>query len=241
MERSLTFTIRFTEVDQTGRLSPVALLQLMQEAAAYNAASVGASVYDLHALGVTWAMIRMDLRLERLPGVGETVRVDTWPSGADRSLVYRDYRLYDAAGQSLGVATSTWLVLALATRRMTPIPAHLLPLLPPPPDCTPLPRSQGKLPPPGGPDLRRIVPEVRWFDIDPNGHASNSHYLRWCLEALPTETLRHSLTRITFTIRAEASLGEALQVEASPLPGGQWAHSIRRDDSLLAQACSWWG
>ena len=240
MERTRRFPVRFTEIDQNGRLSPVALLNLMQETAVRNAESVGASVFDLHALGVTWAMIRLELHLDRLPREGETLRVDTWPSGAARSFVYRDYFLYDSDDQPIGQATSTWLVLSLATRRMTAVPPHLEPLLPPPPGIDPLPRSEGKLPLPTGPACQAIQPVVRWFDLDPNGHASNTQYLRWCLEALPAGVLSRSLTGFTLSIRSEAGLGDALQVQAAPLDGDTWTHSIHRGDSLLAQAVSRW-
>jgi len=241
MKRSFSFPIRYSEVDREGRLSPVALLQMMQSAADGNASSLSAGVADLHAEGLTWAMIRMEMHLEPLPGLGRTLTVDTWPSGSARSFVYRDYRLYDEQGHLLGQATSTWLVLSLETRRMVSIPGYMEALLPPPPGSVPLPRSEGRLPQPAGPDRRQFDHQVRWFDLDANGHAGNAQYLRWCLEALPPEVLRRPLAQATFTIRAEAHLDDVLTVTASPLPDRSWTHSIQRGEGLLAQALTQWG
>ncbi len=238
-----SYVIRAHEVDRHWRLSLPSLLHLMHEAAWQNTLALDAAIPQLHARGITWAMVRLRLEMTHYPRQQEEIWVESWPSGGDRGLVYRDYRLYDANQQPIGQATSTWLVLDLETRRMQGLPADLAALIEPPAGFPPLPRASGRLRPPAEPaSPRRFA--VRWHDLDPNGHVNNVLYAQWAAEALPEALLNQQRLRLLdLVLRAECTYHDVVLSAAGPAPEpGAFLHTITResDQKLLAQARSVW-
>ena len=81
---------------------------------------------------------RMQIRMHHYPKWGDLVRLETWFQEDGRLATRRDWRLSDAAtGAELGAATSTWVTINHATRRLSRLPenvrARFLPLSPSPP------------------------------------------------------------------------------------------------------------
>ncbi len=214
----------------------------MHESAWYNAKVLGASVYDLHQQGITWAMISYQLEVHHLPLHEEVIEVSTYPAGHARSFVYRDYHAHTPDGQRIASASSTWLVLDLKTRHMTKLRDFMFPLIHVPEGREPLARAARKLPAlteaTGMTQFR-----VRWHELDPNGHATNVCYLIWSLESLPLEFLaQHQLVRFAFSIQAETQAGEYITASWQVLPDGERRHLLTRssDGKTVAQAVSHW-
>ncbi len=230
------------QVDPLRRLTIPSLIDLMHIAAWENSAVLGASVYDLHKQGITWAMIKYRLEVFRYPGHDEKLSVESWPSGFERSFVYRDYRAYDPAGQLVAQASSTWLVMDLHTRKMTQIRDFIIPLLQVPEGCHPLPRASEKLRPLAGTNPSQAFP-VRWHELDANGHVANTMYFLWALEALGADWLNaHELTNIEVQFRSELRSGQEVLSTYQQEEEGVISHDLRRksDDKVVALARSQW-
>ncbi len=119
------FTLRAYEVDRGGRASLPTVCNWLQEAAGNHAAHLGWSVHDLGARGQTWVLARLRLHLARPISWGETVRVTTWPAGTHRLFALRDFRVVDANGDEVAAATTSWMLMQLATRRPVRPPREL--------------------------------------------------------------------------------------------------------------------
>ena len=237
-----SFQIRANEVDTRWKLRIPSLIHIMQEAAWNNAEMLGASVKDLQDQGISWVMTHMLLQINHLPRHRDRIFIETWPSGGRRSFVYRDYRIYDHSRKLIGQATSSWLVLDLKSRRMSRVTDWMQPIIRIPDKCTPLPRVEGKIP-----DINTIIGKkqfpVRWHDLDPNHHVSNSLYFQWAIESLPLELInRHELKAIKIIIRAESTLGDEIETCYDEIESNCFVHEIRSalDGKLLAQAQTWW-
>jgi acyl-ACP thioesterase len=238
-----TFVIRANEVDAQRRLTLPALVNYLQEVANNNVRLAGMSVYDLHARGLAWVLARMKLQIFAYPHHGEAVVVKTFPSAVDKYQFYRDFRVYGPSGQLLAQATSTWPVIDLAKRQMVSVPDFLR-VFTFGGDEAPLPPAKGKLLPPG-PDPHQHVCTVGWYDIDVNQHTNNAAYFRWLVEGMPPWFLAaHQLAEVDLQFRNESNLGEAITVQASPLPAEplEWAHRLFRptDGKDLATAQTTW-
>lgn len=202
------FAVRYYELDATGRVQPVTLLNYLQDAADEHATLLGVGVKALHARDLTWVLSRLHLSVARYAGPGETLLVRTWPSTRGSLFTCREFELLDAAALVVARATTSWVVIDLERRR----PVRIAEVLP----DYPLDSRRAvddeflSLPPCGACDGERRF-TVRRDDLDINRHVNNAVYVGWALEATPAATAE-SLRPIDVEVgyRAEAFAGETV-------------------------------
>src|SRR6266542_2211871 len=127
-----TFSIRSYEVDAHGLVRPTAILNYMQEAAGDHAKLLGVSVRDLMLQGLTWVLSRTHLQLGGTAHSREELTVRTWPSSREGRFSCREFEVTAAEGRPVALATCSFAVLDLATRRPIMIDERLpaYPVLP---------------------------------------------------------------------------------------------------------------
>ena len=213
------FRIRSYEVDFRGKVSPVAILNYLQDAAAEHAHRLGVAVTDLLPHGVTWVLSRSHLKLFHTPGVGEVLRVRTWPSLRDGRFTCREFELHDRQGELVALATTSWAVLDVASRRPVRLDTNL-PTYPLDPrraiddDFASLPRLDEA--------DRTLSFRIRLTDLDLNSHVNNAVYAAWALEVVPPEVMAECrLEELEIAFRAEARYGDSIISRCGPVPGYQ--------------------
>ncbi len=220
------FTVRSFDLDQLGRLTPMALFSWMLEAASQHAGQLGWGIHELQRRGLTWMLSRFRLEITALPGWGETVTVRTWPSGVDRLFAMREVRMLDAGGAVLARATSAWLLLQQSTRRPLRPGPELASL------AVSTPGRTDELAVAALPELGEAVHgatfTARAFDLDVNGHVTAATLARWVLESLPSSLLLASrLHSLELEFRAEVLLGDEIAGEYESRPEVT-LHRLRR-------------
>ncbi|MFK7921982.1 MAG: acyl-[acyl-carrier-protein] thioesterase [Bacteroidia bacterium] len=236
------FTVRANEVDRYNRATLSGIVSQMQEVAWLSAEELDAGVDRLQGMGISWVLIRFKLEVHRAPKLSEQIRVQSWPSGHEKSFVYRDYRVYDAAGELIVAATSTWLVFDLNSRKMTSVPEVFHAITQVPEGVEALPRARGRFQKPEG-EPQNVEFPVRWHDLDANDHVSNFLFFQWPLEALSLDWLAdRELVSLDLLIRAESVYGDTIISEAVPQAENTYYHQIKRksDGRELARAQSRW-
>jgi medium-chain acyl-[acyl-carrier-protein] hydrolase len=240
--RRETFGVHTYEVDAFGTLALPALSGYLGEVAGLHAAELGVGLEALMARGLTWVLVRQRL-LNPVPvTLGETIEIETWPSGVDRLAAVRDFVVRRADGTEVARATTHWFVLDLATRR--PVrPAEVLdarfprrasPALAPP--------STGKLPELAAWEREKRF-HVRFGDIDVNLHVTNTTYVAWALEAVSREVWQSSrVSALEVQYLAEARHGAAILSRLGAAGEGAFSHAIVReeDGKELARLSTIW-
>jgi len=201
-----TYRIRAYEVDFRDQAQPLTLLNFLQDAAGEHSLRLGVSVAELRPRGLTWVLSRYHLHVDRYPGRGEEVLLRTWPALREHKGTVRDFEIFDAAGKTLLKASSSWVVIDLATKRPVRLDDHLppYPLLPRRALATefPMPKALG--------EAEQEFPfRVRMTDLDLNRHVNNAVYAAWALEAVPETIQRtHVPSELRIAYRAEAFYGD---------------------------------
>lgn len=238
-----TFIIRTYEIDNRKLATVPALTRLLHEAAMQNVLRLKLSVWDLEPQGISWVLMRQQIRIHRYPGLGESVRVQTYPAGFEKFFTYRDYRVWDENDQAIASSSSTWLLMDTASRKMVRIPDFIKNFrqkMPSPEEC--LPRPEGKLPKFQTPQFKADF-RVGWHDLDFNMHLNNSLYIRWMLEALPDDILQtRFLQQLDIQFKLEALRGESIRAEAYAVEGNQYVHRLIREEGekeLALAKTSW--
>ena len=201
------FRINNASTDRFGRAKASYLLDILQEVAGDHSAILGTDRRALTDRNLFWAVIRHRVQISRFPGAGETLRVETWPMPTTRTAYPRSTIGYDENGQEVFRAISLWVLMDRDSRAMV------------------LPGRSGvevtgtlrgcELTAPGSMVLREFAEtdtrQVRFSDLDINGHMNNCRYLDWVTDLLPSDFHHgHNLAEFTICYLSEIREGEEL-------------------------------
>ena len=235
-----TFRVGGYDVDLHKVASIPSMIQMMHETAMQHVLLLGLSALELAPLNLGWVLIRQQMHVFRQPGLGETIRVHTHPSGRDRAFAYRDFQVRDEAGELLATATTAWLLMDTNTRRMARYPDFILAWLDKTETNDHLPRPGGDFPALANPDVEKSF-LVNWHDLDFNHHLTNFYYQKWMLETTPNAILENfQLREYKIQFKGESLLGDTLIAQSQELEPGVFAHSIRKDDQEIASGWTRW-
>jgi len=196
------YLVNWYEADLTGQAKLSSICNYLQESAWRHANHLGFGFQDAQARNEVWVIIGLMLKVLRYPGWGETIKVETWPKGIDRLFAFRDFRMMDKDGLVIGAATSSWMILDITTRRPRPVEIvrdmlHLATRQ----DI--LDKNPPHLQPPHQPE-KLYSRNVRFSELDFNGHVNNTRYIDWCMDAFPAEWHRvHKVDTLTINYLSE--------------------------------------
>ena len=235
------YAVRSHHPSPDGCVCITTVCDFLQDMAARHADILGFGFHDMQRLGRTWLLARLHVVMERLPRLGESVEITTWPSGNERLSASRDF-VIGLNGQDAGLAATNWVAMDLTTRRPVPPETLLASRL--------IPQRDRALRFPTK-SVRRLTSgehvvslAARRSDIDVNGHVNNVRYAEFCLEAVPADFLEERrCCGLDIQFRSESTAGETFSSFCSPLADepGALLHGVRRSDGVEAvRMKSWW-
>ena len=205
----LTFTVTELHADRFGRCRSASLLRFAQDAAGAHCMKLGADWDTMAAKGLFWAVIRQRLEITRLPNLGETVTVKTWPMPTTRVAYPRATVGLDAAGNELFKVISLWVIMDIQSRTMIrPVRSGV------DVEGTVL---GGELAAPAGLNFKDLPKEtlrtVGFTELDVNGHMNNTRYIDWLCDLLPSDFHReHPMKAVTICYLNEALEGQQVHL-----------------------------
>ena len=235
------FVVRSYEIDAIHRAKVRTLTNYVQEIAVQHAVALGIGKDQLPG-NLSWMLSRLTLEIEHWPRWGDAIDVETWPSGIDRMLAYRDYLFTNEAGERMAAGTSSWFIVDLDKRRMVRHPETFRQFsVPDRPRALPT-EALAKLP--SAEDAgRRKEFNVRWGETDINGHANQAAYIDWAMEALPRDVRESWVPRtLEIAFRQECRHGDRVESSCTPLDDGVFLHLLKRqgDGAELARLRTRW-
>lgn len=203
-----SFEVQAYEMGPGGRVKLGSLLNYFQQAASEHAEKLGASVLVLISKNLTWVLSRYHIEIFRYPLWKESFQMTTWPSVQRGLFALREFEARDQQKNLLAVATTSWMLLDINTKKPVPLADHL-PEYPRDPRraiadaFNPLPRA-------GRMDLE-LPFRVQRRDLDWNRHVNNVVYIEWAVETAPLDILENfHPAEIEVDFRAEAFVGETV-------------------------------
>lgn len=210
MKYSQTFTLTDLDVDCFCKLKLSSLLFYAQEVAGKHSALLGADYDTLAQKKLFWAVTRHKVQITRLPSLGETIIVETWPMPTTRVAFPRALAAYDSQGNELFRSISIWVLMDLENRSMVlpgnsgvnvgglltgnelSVPHSILPKS----LCNSTQRT------------------VTYSCLDRNGHMNNTRYLDWVADLLPSSFHReHTPRELLICYASEALEAQVLNLD----------------------------
>lgn len=202
-------------VDRYGRLKPSAILLLAQEVAGMHCTELSVDSDILAKQHLFWAVSRHRVQITRLPRIGETIHVETWPMPTTRVAYPRSMVACDEKGNECFRSVSLWVLMDLDTRNMI-LPGKSGIIVSGTVRGGELAIPGGLIPKPLGSRQKRTV---CFTDLDRNGHMNNTRYLDWIDDLLPSSYHRsRELKEMTICYLSEAREGQTLDLQWDLLP-----------------------
>lgn len=196
-------------VDCFGRMKASWLLACVQEAAGEHSQLLGASNGEYNGRQLFWAVSRHRVQIKRLPGAEEVITIKTWPCPTTRVAYPRATAAFDEEGNELFRCMSLWVLMDVDSRAMilpgkSGVEVDGITLG----DELDVP---GSLAPAVGEN--RETRQVRFTDLDVNGHMNNTQYLNWVEDLLPgSHHKEHPAVGFTVCYLNEALEGQNLEL-----------------------------
>jgi len=223
------FEITERDVDCFGRLLPARILSYAQEVAGMHSTQLTVGYDVLARQRMFWAVTRHKVQVTRLPRLGETIHVETWPMPPTRVAFPRSMVAYDGQGQEVFRSISLWVLMDLDTRNM---------ILPGKSGITLSGTLRGnELTVPLGLPAKLLKNtrsrQVCFTDLDRNGHMNNCRYLDWICDLIPSGYHKdHEIREFTVCYLSEAREGQQLELRWDyPEAGCLYMDAHRQDDS----------
>lgn len=176
------FELTDAYVDRYGRLKPSSILLFAQEVAGMHCTELAVDSSTLEKQHLFWAVSRHRVQITRLPQIGETIHVETWPMPTTRVAYPRSMVAYDAQGHECFRSVTLWVLMDLDTRNMI-LPGKSGIIVSGTVRGGELAIPGGLIPKPLGSRRSR---QVCFTDLDRNGHMNNTRYLDWIDDLLPS-------------------------------------------------------
>ena len=212
MEKTFSkdYTITCYEADANQLMRPTAMLDLMQEAANVNASTLGFGYDEMMNSNIAWVLSRTHVKFINTPKWREEVNLKTWHKGVSKLFYLRDFILSDKEGNPMILATTSWLIIDMNTRRL--VRNNDLALNNTTIDAIATPADKVVLPVDIEPELVRKHP-ITWSEIDTNGHVNNVKYAVWAIDAVKNEDIKERpLKELLINYDAEVMPGDVVKI-----------------------------
>lgn len=236
-------TIKYYECDVTKKITMPMLLNILLNVSGEQGRSLGVSDEVMAQEGVSWIILQTEIQVTRLPKAEETIRIVTQALSYNKFFTYRDFKVYDAAGELCVTTNCTFAMMDFAQRKIVRINEELI--APYQADPT---KKLVRTPKPVAVDsisAESIDYRVRYLDIDGNQHVNNAKYLDWFLDSLGLDFIRHhELKNLNVKYEKEVSYGNMVQslVSQKKMEDGTivTAHQIINNGVLSCEASMIW-
>ncbi len=203
------FTVTEPQADRFGRAKPSALLYFIQEAAGRHSSLMALDWESLSKKHLFWAITRNKVQVTRLPLLGETITVETWPMPTTRVAYPRSVVAYDQQGNELFRSISLWVLMDTRTRAMI-LPGKSGVVVDGTLTGNELTVPHSLIPHPMEQVTQKVV---SYTQLDRNGHMNNTCYLDWVMDLLPSGFHQsHPVQEFTLCYLSEAREAEQIHL-----------------------------
>lgn len=185
------FNVTYYGLDPNHRMKIGFLLEVLQETADLHSQMMKMSVEDLQKNDMTWVLRRYRISVLRYPG-REALRVSTWHAPYRNLHSLRAFKVFDSREEIVAHAWSSWVLFDRKRERPTRLdraaPREYYDMAEPTEfvECADLVQLGENF------DLEKKF-QVRWQELDVNGHTNHTVYCNWALETVPDDLPRSHL------------------------------------------------
>jgi medium-chain acyl-[acyl-carrier-protein] hydrolase len=238
-----TIKVSLYEVDYLNKLRVDSIFNYLQDAASNHAETLGWGYNNLIKENLTWILYRVKLIINNYKGMGDTIRIDTWPKGVDGLLALRDFKLFDENENIFALASSGWLLVDSNTMR--PVKSEKLYKRI---NHVYLDSENAIIETPGKINAPENIEKIReriimYTDIDVNNHVNNAKYVEFALDCFSTEEFAiKEIKSIHINFLSELKYGDKVTISKCWLNNSNQAiiMGVKNDSNEAFQSIICW-
>ena len=112
------FEIGLKDIGKNNEITNTALLERLENIAAYHSDSAGYGVNTVEQTKVTWVLLEWKLQVIKRPKYGQNLNVCTWGRCMKKAFTYRDFEIRDKENNLCVIGTSKWVLVDINTNRI---------------------------------------------------------------------------------------------------------------------------
>lgn len=210
------YTVKISEIGKDNKATTKTILSYLEDVGGIHSNIAGYGILDIPQTHLSWILLEWKLKIIRRPNYAEKIRVKTWSKATVKVYTYRDFEIYDEAGNIIGIASSKWVLLDVEKGKIVKIEKDV-------DDKYELESSKSvfekeiftKIKEPEMYQAEAMY-TVRRADIDVNNHMHNLNYIELANEVLPEEVYQNEqLDEIRISYKKEIKLGETVKCKYS--------------------------
>ncbi len=224
------YLVKTCSADVSGLWRFSDILVQLQELAGKQCQLLGCGRLDLiREHGLVWVLTRTEIRVRRMPSLGEKVKIATWAAPMRRMIFPRYFTVTDGDEKTVLDCATQWVLCGVEDRRMKNAPE--IGAMIPTPDREPA-FTRFSSPPLIENGKRVFYAEPRYSDLDANGHVNNTRYADWLCDALGIDMMKKKRIAVfTVDYRHEVLPGDRLEMVLGT-DGNGFSLSGKKDDTL---------
>ena len=203
------FKIGLKDVWAKDEVSNIAILEYLEDIAAYHSDSVGIGINTIEETHLNWLLLDWELEVLKRPTYGQVLDIHTWSRGIEKFYAFRDFEVYDEKNNLCAITTSKWLLVDSKTEKIARVEPGIAD------------RYQSETEKAVFKDkkiekikepkeyISEMTYTTRRRDIDVIGHMHNLYYLYLAYEALPEEEYnKRPFNHVRIQYKNQIKLGE---------------------------------
>ena len=203
--------IGLKDVWKGNQVSNKAILEYLENVAAYHSDSVGYGINTSDETHLTWLLLDWKVKIIKRPEYGQILDIHTWSRYIIKCYAYRDFEVYDEKNNLCVIASSKWILVNNQTGKLAKVEQEMGDLYQSEIGKTVFNEQDiEKLKEPKN-YKNSIIYEVKRKDIDIVGHMHNLYYLDLAYETLPEEVYKkRPFDNIRIMYKKEIKLGDTV-------------------------------
>lgn len=228
------FKIGLKDVWKGEEISNIAILEYLENIAAYHSDSVGYGVNTTKQTNLNWLLLDWKVKVLKRPKYGQELEIHTWSRKIEKFYAYRDFEVYDEQMNLCVIATSKWLLVNSKTGKISRVDSEMAEKYQSESDKSVFKSEEiTKINIPENFE-NEIIYQVQRRDIDVIGHMHNLYYLDIAYEALPKEIYdKRPFDNVRIMYKKETKLGERVVGKYSNIDGENVVVIQSEDEKIL--------
>lgn len=208
--------VRYSEIDPEGRLSLTGIINYLQDCSTFQSEAVGLGLDYLNDRHQAWWLSSWQIVIDRYPGLGDEIRIGTWPYEFKGMYGYRNFYIRDMDGNYMVRANSIWFLFDTQAGRPIRAGEDQIRGYGGLEERIPMDYAPRRITLPGEYEEGRPI-TVALHHLDTNRHVNNAQYVQIAREYLP-EDLRIAELRVEY--KKAAYLGDVIIPRISRIQEG---------------------
>lgn len=219
------YEVSYHDADWKLRCKLTSIINFLCDIGIRHSSYLGDTVENVEEKGYAWVFYKYDIKMYKYPKYLDEICCETIACNFKKFYAHRIYKITNSKGELLGEAIALFFLINIDKRRPMRIPKEEYKLYGVDSgidediemdDILKIEESNN--------NIKKF--NVRYSDIDSNGHVNNVNYVEWAIESVPFEVAKNfDIERVKVVFEKESIYGDEVTVSAT---------LIEKDNKLIS-------